>query len=114
MAGGINRKGISMEANVLVIPERLERFLNDDFHLILGSGKGVNGEADVCAMQAVAWLAGEPNTDSPLCACPVIRRYVIRLNDSRLFSRHRDLLKPYAIRIVGTYCVVPSVTKQRG
>ena len=41
-----------------VIPERLERFLKEDFHLRHGLGKGVNSHADVCAMQAVAWLAG--------------------------------------------------------
>jgi hypothetical protein len=82
--------------------DRLERFQSDGFTLRCGAGRGINGEIDVCAMQAVAWLAGEPNTDRPECACPVIGRYVIRLNDSRLFDGYRDTLKPYLPKIIGT------------
>ncbi len=90
-------------AKELVLPNRLERFLRPDFRLRSGSGKGVNGEADVCVMQAVGWLAGESGeTDSPACACPVIRAYCISLNDSVLFREHLDELKAYAPRIVGT------------
>lgn len=85
-----------------VLRDRLERFLSPDVHLRWGRGKGANGTIDVCAMQAVAWLAGWRNTDHPDCACPVIGRFVIRINDSELFGRHRDALKPYCPRIVGT------------
>ena len=34
-----------------------------------------------CAMETVAWLAGEDHTDAPRCASPVLARYTIRLND---------------------------------
>ncbi len=86
-----------------VLPDRLARFLLPEFHLRDGIGKGVNSHADVCVMQAVSWLAGNADiTDSPPCASRVIGRYAIRLNDSWLFKNHRDLLKPYAPRIVGT------------
>ena len=57
-----------------------------------------------CAMQAVSWLAGYTNfSDSPLCVCPVIRHYIIRLNDSWLFDgKHRGELKPFLPRTIGT------------
>ncbi len=88
---------------ITVLPDRLARFLSPEFHLRDGIGKGVNSHADVCLMQAVSWLAGNADiTDSPPCASRVIGRYAIRLNDSWLFKNHRDLLKPYAPRIVGT------------
>ena len=87
-----------------VLPDRLERFMQPEFKLRRGIGKGVNSHADICVMQAVAWLAGESNlTDAPDCACPVIRGYCVRINDSWLFDdNHRHLLKPFAPRIVGT------------
>jgi len=89
--------------SVQVLPERLERFFQPEFHLREGTGKGVNGYVDVCAMQAVSWLAGYTHfNDSPECVCPVIRRYIIRLNDSWLFRDHRDELKPFLPRTIGT------------
>jgi hypothetical protein len=87
-----------------VLPDRLERFMQPEFKLRRGIGKGVNGYADVCVMQAVAWLAGDAEfTDAPDCACLAIRGYCVRINDSWLFDdNHRHLLKPFAPRIVGT------------
>ncbi|MHC4816120.1 MAG: hypothetical protein ACYTFN_23925 [Planctomycetota bacterium] len=35
----------------------------------------------LCAMEMVAWLAGEEHSDDPRCACPVIASYVRALND---------------------------------
>ncbi len=67
----------------------------------LGRGSHIERENGVCAMEAVAWLAGESHSAFPLCACPVISRYVIILND-RLGSDERQLLKPYLTRIIGT------------
>ena len=87
-----------------MLPDRLERFNRPEFTLRSGTGKGVNGYVDVCAMQAVSWLAGYTNfSDSPLCVCPVIRHYIIRLNDSWLFDgKHRGELKPFLPRTIGT------------
>ena len=86
-----------------IIPERLERFLADSVHLRKGAGKGANGEIDVCAVQAADWLAGgKGENDHPDCVSRKIGAYVIALNDSQLFKGHRDLLKPYCAKLVGT------------
>lgn len=57
--------------------------------------KGNHGtrEQGVCVMEAVAWFAGEPHSDAPQCACPVIASFARRLND-RLSEEDRQRLKP--------------------
>lgn len=44
----------------------------------------------LCAMEMVAWLAGEEHTDDPGCACPVIASYVRALNDCLPSDAHRE------------------------
>jgi hypothetical protein len=44
----------------------------------------------LCAMEMVAWLAGEAHTDDPHCACPVIASYVRAFNDSLPSDSHRE------------------------
>lgn len=86
-----------------VLEDRLARLLSDDVHLRKGTGKGANGKIDVCAVQAADWLSGgKGDTDSPACVSRKIGRYVIGLNDLLLFKEHRDLLKPYCAKLVGT------------
>ena len=86
-----------------VLQDRLERLLSDDVHLCKGEGTGANGTLDVCLVQAADWLAGGDGTnDHPECVSAKIAAYCIRLNDSGLFADHRDMLKPYAAKIVGT------------
>lgn len=86
---------------VMILPDRLERFAS--IHLRSGKGNGANGNIDVCAMQAADWLAGGTGKNyHPNCVCPVIAKYVIRLNDSFLFENHRDKLKPFIPKIIGT------------
>lgn len=36
----------------------------------------------VCLMEAVAWVAGEPHSDHPQCACPVLTAIGIEINDT--------------------------------
>lgn len=36
----------------------------------------------MCAMEMVAWLAGEPHGDEPQCACPVLAAMVRACNDA--------------------------------
>jgi hypothetical protein len=58
-------------------------------------------EAGTCAMEVVAWLAGEKHSDRPRCACPVIGAYVRTVND-RLSDEDRQKLKPFLPRIAGS------------
>src|SRR5262245_54913746 len=71
--------------------------------LLRGShdGRMKDGKPTVCAMEAVAWLAGEGHTDHPVCVSPVLGAYVRRLNDV-LDERGRQRLKPYLPRLIGT------------
>jgi len=69
--------------------------------LHLEGGAHESFEAGLCVNEAAAWLAGEPHNDRPRCVSPVLRSYLTRLNDG-LHDEHRQLLLPYAARIVGT------------
>ncbi len=56
-----------------------------------------------CVMEAVAFVAGEPWSDHPQCACPVISNFLRNWNDSLPSDSERDrLLKPLIPRLVGT------------
>jgi len=49
-------------------------------------GQGSRGR-DMCVMEAISYIAGEPRSDEPACACPVIsaflRRHQFRLINVR-------------------------------
>ena len=51
-----------------------------DYTLTYGSHR--TREDGMCLMEAVAYLAGEPHTDAPMCACPILTTYAIALNDA--------------------------------
>ena len=96
-------------------PSRVSRLLSPDARLRSGSGSGINGKFDACIMQAVDWLAGGAGeSDSPECADHAITRFCIRLNDATRFAEWRDELKPFAVRVVGTRSVDPTVLQRRG
>ena len=66
-------------------------------------GHRKNAELDACVMEAVAYVAGEPWSDAPECACPVITAFMIAWNDGLPSDADRDrLLKPLIPLIVGT------------
>lgn len=67
----------------------------------LSKGAHERAGAEMCAMEMVAWLDGEPHSDKPQCACPIIGRFVIGLND-RMRDGERNALLPFLPRIVGT------------
>ena len=68
----------------------------------------------MCVMEAVAYVAGEPWSDTPECACPVIAAFLRSWNDSLPTDAERDrLLKPLIPLIVGTRST-PSVEQRRG
>jgi hypothetical protein len=65
-------------------------------------GKGQHSEGDGrCAMEWVAYLAGEPHSDSPVCVSPVLRSFGISLNDN-WDDEQRQKLRPYLARCIGT------------
>jgi hypothetical protein len=67
----------------------------------LTKGKHASPEDGACVVELASMLAGEPFTDHPISVCPVIaallRSYNDRVDDSR-----RQILYPYAAKIVGT------------
>jgi hypothetical protein len=72
----------------------------EPFRLAAGAhGSTFSGEA--CWNELGTILAGEPFGDSPRCFSPVIRRFGMALND-RLDDDRRQLLRPFALRALGT------------
>ncbi len=64
----------------------------DKVKLVYGSHG--NRDDGLCAMEVVAYLAGESHSDHPDCACPVLTGYTIRMNDA-MTDEWRQRLKPY-------------------
>lgn len=62
----------------IVIPERLASLDT----IRLDKGAHPSYESGHCALEVVAWLAGLGHTDAPECASPVLRSYVVILNDT--------------------------------
>ncbi len=61
-----------------------------------------NGHVEACAMEAVAYIAGEPWSDHPACACPVLGVFMRAWNDGLPDAERTTLLKPLIPRLVGT------------
>ena len=77
---------------------RLQRIL-EEVKLVVGMGNRNKGE--LCIMSLVALLAGERHTDSPKSTSPLIRQFVISLND-QMPCEVRQRLKPFAPNLLGT------------
>jgi hypothetical protein len=60
-----------------------------------------NGLVEACVMEAVAYVAGEPFSDHPVCASPILTSFLISWNDA-MSDEDRQMLKPYIPRLVGT------------
>jgi len=67
----------------------------------LAKGSHANPEDGMCSMEAVAYLAGEPHSASPKCACPVVTAFCVGFNDGLAFEP-RQKLRPYLARTLGT------------
>jgi len=81
--------------------------------LTLGSGSHSGPDEGFCVMEAVAYIAGEPFSDHPVCACPVITSFLVTWNDGLPDNATRDrLLKPLIPQIVGTRST-PEVERAR-
>lgn len=67
----------------------------------LSKGQHRTRESGMCAMELVAYLAGEEHSDRPECVDPALRRFVTGLNDT-LLDDLRQQLWPYLARMIGT------------
>lgn len=83
--------------------------------ITLTSGDHISRDDGVCAMEAVAWIAGEPHSDAPKCAAPTLRRLLIGLNDARWASdaERTMALAPFLPRIIGTAPESADVARRR-
>ena len=71
--------------------------------LTLKAGAHTPGGDDMCVMEAVAYVAGEEWTDSPVCACPVIAAFLRSWNDGITDDATRTrLLTQFIPRLVGS------------
>jgi len=77
----------------------LARELPPNFVLKYGSHN--TPDAGMCLMEAVAFVAGEPHSDSPRRASPELAAIGRSLND-RYTDDERQLLAPLIPRLVGT------------
>jgi len=92
--------GVTIDRGRLAQVTRLER-------------AGHRGPAEgFCVMELCAYIAREPWSDRPRCACPVIARYAMQLND-RMPDEQRQRLLPYVVRIAGSRAT-PRTTRRRG
>lgn len=81
-----------------------EKYDGRDIKLLFGGHPGrfdAAGNPTMCVMEFAAWVAGERHSDTPSCASPVLRRFLIAFND-RLPDADRQKLVPYGIKVVGT------------
>lgn len=77
-------------------PDRLET-------LVLHAGGHTDRRDGLCAMEVVAWIAGEKHSAEPQCACPVLSAFMRSWNDAIPDdARRTELLKPLLPRLVGT------------
>ncbi len=56
----------------------------------------------MCAMEAAAYIAGEPWSDHPQCVCPVIGAFMRSWNDNLPDDRRTELLLPLIPATIGT------------
>jgi hypothetical protein len=69
----------------------------------LRRGKHASPEKGVCVMELASMLAGEPFSDHPASACPVIGSFLRAYNDSVSDDRRQELYA-YAARVVDSRC----------
>src|SRR5688572_15622015 len=72
-----------------------------DTSVFLAQGGHTADSGQKCAMEFVAWVAGQPHSDHPSCTCPVIGAFTRRVNDY-LPDDLRQRLVPVLLDLVGT------------
>ena len=69
---------------------------------VLHHGAHDDIEDGVCAMEAAAYVAGEPWSDHPECVCPVIATFMRSWNDGLPNDERTDILLPLIAKTIGT------------
>ena len=69
--------------------------------LRLAVGSHESLDEGMCVMEAVSYMAGEPWSDNPQCASPVIAAFLRTYNDG-VGEADRQKLKQYIPRLIGT------------
>ena len=82
----------------LINPERLGRLTD----VPLKRGAHSSPDAGMCALEAAAWIAGEPHSDHPECVCPVIAAFGRAWNDALSLEERNAVLRPLVPRMIGT------------
>ncbi len=67
----------------------------------LSSGSHTNPEQGACVMEMVSYVAGEPWSDRPYCACPALTKYAINVND-RVDDKTRQKLRTLIPLLAGS------------
>ena len=78
----------------------------------LGEGSHSSIEDGACIMEAAAFIAGEPWSDAPACACPVISAFLRAWNDGLPDDERDGLLRPLILRVIGTKAT-PAIEHRR-
>ena len=77
------------------------RELPSDFSMVRGSNK--TSGANMCVLEAVAYVSGERHSDHPRCVCPVISSFLRTWNDGLPGDVDRvRLLQPLIPDLIGT------------
>jgi hypothetical protein len=109
-ADGVTPASASREKGWSLVTIDLRKLPSD---LVLKSGAHDEASGEMCAMEAVAYLAREPWSDAPACACPVIAAFIRTWNDSIRDDAHRTaVLEPFLIRLAGSRST-PAVEQRR-
>ena len=77
----------------------------------LDYGKHGSLQQGACVMECVAYVAGEPHTDHPSCACPVVTKVAAFVNDEYPAVRENGL-SSRVLRLAGSN-KSPEASKQR-
>jgi len=85
----------------------------DGKEITLSSGGHNSRESGVCAMEAVAWMAGEPHSDRPQCVSPMIAEFLRSWNDSLSDESRTELIAPLLSMTIGTR-TTPEAEETRG
>jgi len=94
---------------VTVPPEKQEKWAT----LKLGIGSHTSFNRGACALEAAAWLAGEPHTDSPKCVDPFLTTIVRCWNDTVSGSFRDAIIKPLVPELIGTASDDPEARQRR-